>query len=117
MGNDLLTPSYCVRITGSVEDDDSSMPNVCMWFTNRERGMTFEVTPPCTAEPNGAVERYGGYINDIQRTMVIDISLPDKENLWPFAVETAIYTTNRLVNPKTGISPLTHWRQETGAQH
>ncbi|OQD62830.1 hypothetical protein PENPOL_c011G04767 [Penicillium polonicum] len=80
------------------------------WGT--KRGMTFEVTPPYTAEPNGAVERYGGYINDIQRTMIIDISLPDKEKLWPFAVEAAIYTTDRLVNPKTGISSLTHWRQE-----
>lgn len=71
--------------------------------------MTFEVTSPYTAERCRALRRY---INDIQRTMIIDISLPDKENLWPFAVEAAIYTTNRLVNPKTGISPLTHWRQE-----
>ena len=73
-----------------------------------KQGMTFEITPPYTAEPNGAVERYGGYINDIQRTMIIDAKLP--ESLWPHAVQTAIYTVNRLVNPKTKISPLTHWR-------
>ncbi|KAJ5592649.1 hypothetical protein N7537_009553 [Penicillium hordei] len=36
MGNDLLTPYYCVRITGSLEDDNSSMPNVRMWLNNRE---------------------------------------------------------------------------------
>ncbi|KUM56366.1 hypothetical protein ACN42_g10848 [Penicillium freii] len=85
------------------------------WGT--KRGMTFEVTPPYTAEPNGAVERYGGYINDIQRTMIIDISLPDKANFWPFAVEAAIYTTHRLVNPKAGVSPLTHWRQELNIEN
>lgn len=75
-----------------------------------KHGMTFETTPPYTAEPNGTVERFGGHINDIQRTMIIDAKMP--EEMWPYATDTAIYIYNRLVNPKTKISPLTHWRQE-----
>lgn len=75
-----------------------------------KKGMTFEITPPYTAEPNGTVERFGGHINDIQRTMIIDAGMP--ENMWPYATETAIYIYNRLVNPKTKSSPLTHWREE-----
>jgi hypothetical protein len=39
-----------------------------------KRGMTFEITPPYTAEPNGTVERFGGHINDIQ-TYTISIIL------------------------------------------
>ncbi|KAJ5356866.1 hypothetical protein N7517_011475 [Penicillium concentricum] len=35
MGNGLLTPGYCVHITGSVEDD-YSVPNVSMWLNNQE---------------------------------------------------------------------------------
>ncbi|KAJ5462345.1 hypothetical protein N7530_010550 [Penicillium desertorum] len=71
-----------------------------------KRGITFEITPPYTAEPNGTVERFGGHINDIQRTMIIDADMP--EDMWPYATETAIYIYNRLVNPKTKVSPLTH---------
>ncbi|QQK47688.1 putative transposable element [Penicillium digitatum] len=75
-----------------------------------KHGMTFEITPPYTAEPNGTVERFGGHINDIQRTMIIDAKMT--EEMWPYATDTAIYIYNRLINPKTKISPLTHWRQE-----
>ncbi|OQD81092.1 hypothetical protein PENSOL_c230G05118, partial [Penicillium solitum] len=75
-----------------------------------KHGMTFETTPPYTAEPNGTVERFGGHVNNIQRTMIIDAKMP--EEMWPYTTDTAIYIYNRLVNPKTKISPLTHWRQE-----
>jgi hypothetical protein len=68
--------------------------------------MTFEITPPYTTEPNGTVERFGGHINDIQRTMIIDADIP--EEMWLYAIDTAIYIYNRLVNPKTKISLLTH---------
>ncbi|KAG0154691.1 hypothetical protein PDIDSM_259 [Penicillium digitatum] len=62
------------------------------------------ITPPYTAEPNGTVERFGGHINDIQRTMIIDAKMT--EEMWPYATDTAIYIYNRLINPKTKISPL-----------
>jgi hypothetical protein len=68
--------------------------------------MTFEVILPYTAEPNSTVERFGGYINDIQRTMIIDAKMP--EDMWPYATDIAIYIYNRLVNPKTKISLLTY---------
>jgi hypothetical protein len=43
----------------------------------KKRGMIFEITPLYTAEPNGIVERLSGYINDIQRTMIIDTDIPE----------------------------------------
>ncbi|OQD89256.1 hypothetical protein PENSOL_c065G09117 [Penicillium solitum] len=76
----------------------------------QKHGMTFETIPPYTAEPNGTVERFGGHVNDIQRTIIIDTKMP--EEIWPYTTDTAIYIYNRLVNPKTKISPLTYWRQE-----
>ena len=66
--------------------------------------MIFELTPAYTPEPNGVAERMGGYINQTQRTMNMDAKLPD--SLWPFRVNTAIYIHNRLVNPKTGKTPI-----------
>jgi hypothetical protein len=68
--------------------------------------MTFEITPLYTAELNGTVERFGGHINDIQRTMIINTGI--LEDIWLYVTETAIYIYNRLVNLKTKVSPLTH---------
>jgi hypothetical protein len=68
--------------------------------------MTFEITPPYIVELNGTVERFGGYINNIQRTIIIDTSI--SEDIWLYATETTIYIYNRLVNLKTKVSPLTH---------
>ncbi|KAJ5196735.1 hypothetical protein N7449_007214 [Penicillium cf. viridicatum] len=62
----------------------------------------YKKTKPLTR----AVKRFGGHINNIQRTMIIDADMP--EEIWPYAVDTAIYINNRLVNLKTKISPLTH---------
>jgi hypothetical protein len=42
--------------------------------------------------------------------MIIDTDMP--EEMWPYATDSAIYIYNRLVNPKTKISPFTHWREE-----
>lgn len=66
----LLTSRYLGiwRMDGGIE-----FKEFIKWGKNR--GMTFEVTPPYTAEPNGTVERFGGYINDIQRTMIIDAKM------------------------------------------
>lgn len=89
-------------------DSGSEFKEFITW--GKKQGMTFEVSPPYTAEPNGTVERSGGHINDIQRTMIIDAMTT--EDMWPYATETAIYINNQLVNPKYRISPLTHWRQE-----
>ncbi|CAI7636547.1 unnamed protein product [Penicillium viridicatum] len=44
-------------------------------------------------EPNGTVERFGGHINDIQRTMIIDANMP--EEMWPDATDAAIYVYNK----------------------
>jgi hypothetical protein len=77
--------------------------------------MKFELTPPYTAEPNGIIERISGYVNDIARVMMIDAKLPEK--LWPHAVETAIYTINRLADPKSGKSPIQVWREKLGIEN
>lgn len=69
--------------------------------------MTFEVTPPYTTELNGTVERFGGYINDIQRTIIIDAKI--SEDIWLYVTNIAIYIYNRLVNPKTKILLLIYW--------
>lgn len=80
------------------------------WAENE--GMIFELTPAYTPEPNGIAERMGGYINQTQRTMNMDAKLPDM--LWPFRVETAIYIHNRLINPKTGKTPILTWQEGLG---
>jgi transposase InsO family protein len=74
-----------------------------------KEGMKFEFSPPYTAEPNGIIERTGGYVNEMARVMILDAALPEK--LWPQAVDAAIYTINRLANPKTGKSPIQVWRE------
>lgn len=107
---------FCERIkliTGSYPgvwrmDNGSEFKRFIEW--GKKRGMVFEPTPPYTKEPNGVSERYGGYLNSIQRTLIIDAGVPDK--LWPYALDTAVYTTNRLVKPETGCSPLTAWRKK-----
>ncbi|OQD85541.1 hypothetical protein PENSOL_c101G09269 [Penicillium solitum] len=103
--NKLLTGRYpgIWRMNGGTE-----FKEFIKW--GEKQGITFEITPPYTAEPNGIVERFGGHINDIQRTMIIDAKM--SEGMWPYATDAAIYIYNRPVNPKTMISPLTHWRQE-----
>src|SRR4051812_31808136 len=55
-----------------------------------KEGVKFEFTPPYTAEPNGIIERTGGYVNEMARVMILDAALPEK--LWPHAVDAAIYT-------------------------
>ncbi|OQE65453.1 hypothetical protein PENNAL_c0208G09362 [Penicillium nalgiovense] len=80
------------------------------WAENE--GMIFELTPAYTPEPNGVAERMGGYINQTQRTMNMDAKLPDM--LWPFRVDTAIYIHNRLINPKTGKTPILTWQEGLG---
>ena len=76
----------------------------------KAKGMTFKITPLYIVELNGTVERFGGYINDIQRTIIINTGI--LEDIWLYVTETAIYIYNRLVNLKTKVSPLTHQREE-----
>ncbi|KAG0157502.1 hypothetical protein PDIDSM_4687 [Penicillium digitatum] len=102
------TAKRCAYLSIWRMDGGTEFKEFIKW--GEKHGMTFEITPPYTAEPNGTVERFGGHINDIQRTMIIDAKMT--EEMWPYATDTAIYIYNRLINPKTKISPLTHWRQE-----
>jgi hypothetical protein len=78
------------------------------WATNE--GVLIEEAPPRTHEPNGAIERNGGYIMCIGRTMIIDSKLPEK--LWPLATETAAYIVNRLIPPGEEKSPLERWNNQ-----
>ncbi|OQD78931.1 hypothetical protein PENANT_c071G04033 [Penicillium antarcticum] len=94
-------------------DNGTEFTKFIKW--GEKEGMKFEFTPPYTAEPNGIIERISGYVNDIARVMMIDAKLPEK--LWPYAVETAIYTINRLANPKSGKSPIQVWREMLGIEN
>jgi hypothetical protein len=40
--------------------------------------MKFEFSPPYTIEPNGIIERTGGYINKMARVIILDTALPKK---------------------------------------
>jgi hypothetical protein len=64
-------------------------------------GITLRLPSLYTTKPKGAVKRFGGHINNIQRTMIIDADMP--EEIWPYVVDTAIYINNRLVNLKTNL--------------
>ncbi|KAJ5876478.1 uncharacterized protein N7529_002062 [Penicillium soppii] len=88
-------------------DNGTEFKRFITW--GKKRGFVFELTPPYTAEPNGTAEWYGGYINEIGRTMIVDSGLD--ETLWPFAHQAAIYIVNRLANSETGKSPITLWRE------
>jgi hypothetical protein len=83
-------------------DNGTEFTKFIKW--GEKEGMKFELTPPYTVEPNGIIERISGYVNDIVRVMILDAKLPEK--LWPYAIETAIYTINRLADPKSGKSPI-----------
>lgn len=69
-----------------------------------EKGIEVHVTPPHQPEQNGYAERYGALISTMARTMLINANLP--AFLWPEAVNTAVYTQNKLPNKQLNwISP------------
>jgi hypothetical protein len=78
----------------------------------KKKGITLEPTPPRSPEPNGVAERWGGYLNETARAMIIDSELPP--TLWPFAIDTAAYTIKRIVNPGEKKSPLQAYREDLG---
>jgi hypothetical protein len=75
----------------------------------KKKGTKMRISPPRTSEPNGPVERAQGYIVQTARVLMIDSGLPTY--LWPFAVETAVYTIVRLIREDETTSPLQQWRE------
>ena len=57
-------------------------------------GIIHETTAPYSQWQNGVAERANRTIKDMTRTMLIGAKLP--ASLWPYAMETAIYISNRL---------------------
>ena len=94
-------------------DGGSEFSKFTKWAKNK--GIQIQLTPPRTPEPNNVTERYTGYLNQTARTMIIDAGLP--EFLWPYAIETAAYTINRIVNPNETESPLQKFRKDLGHDH
>jgi hypothetical protein len=75
------------------------------------KGIFVKVTAPRTPEPNGSSERFGGYLNSIARSAIIDSGLP--ECFWPFAIENSAYIVNRLprMADKDQRAPIRRWRE------
>lgn len=67
------------------------------------KGIYFEPTTPRNPEANGPAERFGGYVMQTARTMLIDSGLPPY--LWPFAVDSAVHILNRLVRTDMTTKP------------
>lgn len=63
-------------------------------WAQTEEGIHFEITPPNTPEPNGAIERAGGVIVRTARSFLLDSGLP--AFLWPYAVLWATKILNLL---------------------
>ena len=59
-------------------------------------GVIQETTAPYSQWQNGAAERANRTIKDMARTMLIAAKLPAA--LWTFAMDTAVYLSNRLAN-------------------
>ncbi|EED13506.1 hypothetical protein TSTA_097620 [Talaromyces stipitatus ATCC 10500] len=72
-------------------------------------GILLRHSPPRTKEPNGAIERLQFFIVQISRVMIIDAGLPP--NLWPFAIDTAIYIHSRLPLVDRKEAPIQIWRR------
>ena len=58
-----------------------------------EEGIICEFSVTRTPEQNGFAERAGGIIISTARALILDSGLP--KNLWPEAVNTAVYLINR----------------------
>lgn len=82
------------------------------WAADKKTGISFEPTPSYTPQENGVIERYGGYVVPVARTMVIVANLPG--NLWPCAIDGAVHIINRLVRTNQTRPPAEIWRTELG---
>ncbi|HEY5744748.1 MAG TPA: reverse transcriptase domain-containing protein [Chryseolinea sp.] len=69
----------------------------------QEEGIILKKSSPYTPEQNGAAESSNKVIFTKARTMMIDSGLPNE--LWPEAVNTAVYTTNRMSTRQNAIPP------------
>jgi transposase InsO family protein len=68
------------------------------WAT--DEGISLELAPPHTKEPNGRAERTGGVLIDKARAMRVSARLP--ENLWPEIWQAAAYLHNRVPREQQG---------------
>ena len=73
-------------------DGESSLQTSFKNWTS-SKGILIEQTPPYTKEPNGAAERSGGVMITKARTIRVYANLPAE--MWPEAIKTAGYLTNR----------------------
>jgi hypothetical protein len=73
------------------------------------KGIAVDRTAPRSPEQNGPIERCGGIVTQMARTMLIDSGLPNE--LWPYAIDTAVYLLNRLIPIGQTKSPLQQWRE------
>jgi len=101
-----------MRISRWRFDVGSEFKRFITWAEKKRRDMKFEPTPPRSPEPNGVPERWAGYLNQTARAMIIDAGLPTY--LWPFAIDTAVYTVKRIVSPGETKSSLQKYREDLG---
>jgi hypothetical protein len=66
----------------------------------RRQGIELRQSAPYSPQQNGSAEHSGGVIITITRTILSEANLP--ENLWPLAIDHAIYLLQRLPKEKLG---------------
>jgi hypothetical protein len=76
----------------------------------KSRGITHQLTAPCTPEQNGKSERLNQIIFEIARTILKYAGMPNR--YWAEAALYAVYVKNRIPD-KTDISPYEYWTQRT----
>lgn len=88
------------RLVKQIQTDNGSE------FVNRklqdflqEKGILHERTSPYCPEQNGSVERANRTVLEGVRTLLSRSKLPDE--LWAEAANTVVYTTNRLLGPRS----------------
>ena len=72
------------------------------WFIAhiQNKGIELRQSAPYSHQQNGPAERSGGVILAMSRTLLSKANLP--ENLWPLAIDHAIYLLQRLPKQKLG---------------
>lgn len=80
-------------------DNGSEFKNSNLKIFLADRGIVHETTAVYTPEQNGSVERANRTVIEGTRALLNDSKLPDF--LWAEAASTVVYTTNRLLGPKS----------------
>lgn len=78
--------------------------NDCLQSYLKREGIKFQCTVGYAPEQNGVAERRNRTLVEAARTMLADSGLP--KTLWAEAVCTANYVFNRLVDRKSGMTPI-----------